>query len=204
MNQGTKQRIVGTVVLMALALIFLPIIFDGEGSYQRPLSSRIPEPPVIRIMPDPLPERPVIQADTATTVRTQPTAQVVDTSPDLEPISELVNTAAVASAVTEIDSTSEPATPSVSPALDEASLPFGWSVRLGSFSNTANAQNLKQRLLASGYRVYTRELNTVQGMLTAVFVGPQVERDLADRLKEQLQVEYQLSGIVVRFEVDSI
>ena len=49
MNQGAKQRIVGTVALLALALIFLPIIFDGEGSYQVPVSSRIPETPIISI-----------------------------------------------------------------------------------------------------------------------------------------------------------
>ena len=60
MNQGAKQRIVGTVVLLALALIFLPIIFDGEGSYQAPVSSRIPDTPIISILPEPTQSRPVI------------------------------------------------------------------------------------------------------------------------------------------------
>ena len=51
-------------MLLALALIFLPIIFDGQGSYQSPLSSRIPAPPLISILPEPVAARPVIIADT--------------------------------------------------------------------------------------------------------------------------------------------
>ncbi|MCG8414940.1 MAG: hypothetical protein MI746_12040, partial [Pseudomonadales bacterium] len=53
----------GTVVLLALALIFLPIIFDGQGSYQTPLSSRIPDPPQVAVLPEPVQTRPVIIAD---------------------------------------------------------------------------------------------------------------------------------------------
>ena len=64
MNQGAKQRIVGTVVLLALALIFLPIIFDGQGSYEAPVTSRIPDTPIISIMPEPVQSRPVIVGDT--------------------------------------------------------------------------------------------------------------------------------------------
>ncbi len=196
MNQGTKQRVVGTVVLLALALIFLPIIFDGEGSYQRTLSSRIPDPPEMRVMPDPIPERPVIQAENAATL----TANQAATRAPPEPINP------PATAVTDSDPLAvvDQSAPSTPPGLDESGLPIGWSVRLGSFSNANNAENLTQRLLAGGYRAYTREITSTQGLLTAVFVGPQIERNRADQLKQQLQTEFQLSGIVVRFELDSI
>ena len=63
MNQNTKQRIVGVVVLLALALIFLPILFDGDGDFQSTISSRIPEAPTIELMPEPVPSRPEIDAD---------------------------------------------------------------------------------------------------------------------------------------------
>ena len=72
MNQSAKQRIVGTVVLLALALIFLPIIFDGEGSYQAPVSSRIPETPIISILPEPLQSRPVIIGNVETIEAVEP------------------------------------------------------------------------------------------------------------------------------------
>lgn len=201
MKQGTKQRVVGTVVLLALALIFLPIIFDGEGSYQRTLSSRIPDPPVMRVMPDPVPERPVIQADLTATN----TPQSIDEDPRLDSQSNQDQLEIPAEPIeTSQPQVAELTTPSVSPSLDDSGLPVGWSVRLGSFSNSNNARNLTQRLLADGYRAYSREINSSQGVLTAVFVGPQVERDKADQLKQELQDEFELSGIVVKFEVDSI
>jgi DedD protein len=201
-KQGTKQRVVGTVVLLALALIFLPIVFDGEGSYQRTLSSRIPDPPVMRVMPDPIPERPVIQADVAATVVAQPGIR----NTDIDTQADLDATAASSTSVlaTNLPPGVELPTTVTRPSLDGNGLPVGWSVRLGSFSNTNNARNLTQRLLADGYRAYSREIRSAQGVLTAVFVGPQVERDKAEQLKQQLQTEFQLSGIVVKFEVDSI
>ncbi|MBL4820485.1 MAG: SPOR domain-containing protein [Gammaproteobacteria bacterium] len=191
MNQSTKQRVVGTVVLLAIAMIFLPIIFDGEGSYQRPLSSRIPQPPSLQVMPDPIPQRPVILADSVATV-TANEKVVVETGPGSTVVEEVT--------VIEADS---PAI-ATAPVLDEAGLPTGWSVRLGSFSNSNNARNLTRRLLTAGYRAYTREFSVNQNVLTAVFVGPQVEREKTEQLKQQLQDEFQLSGIVVRFEVDTL
>ena len=63
MNQNTKQRLVGTIVLLALALIFLPILFDGDGDYRPRLSSRIPGPPAVPPLEEPVPTRPDISAD---------------------------------------------------------------------------------------------------------------------------------------------
>ncbi len=135
MNQSTKQRVVGTFVLLALALIFLPLVVDGDGQYQ----------PTIN-----------------------------------------------------------PGLVSAEPKLDELSLPEGWSVRLGVFSDSANAVSLTRRLLDAGYRAYSRDIPGAQGVATGVFVGPHVDRGEANLLKDRLQDEFQLAGLVVRFEVDSI
>lgn len=199
MNQDTKQRVVGTVVLLALALIFLPLVLDGDGNYQPTINSRIPETPIVEIMPEPAPERPVIDADRFQQAATSTTRATVE-----QPVADTgdVNIEEPAQQVTQLDQQIEEL-PS-RPALDEMSLPEGWSVRLGIFSNAANAENLTRRLLDAGYRAYSRELPGAQGMVTGVFVGPQVERAAANVLKDQLQDEFQLAGLVVRFEVDSI
>ena len=63
MNQSTKQRIVGTLVLLIAALVLLPVLLDGEGSYRTPLESRIPSPPPFEEPARVIPERPVILAD---------------------------------------------------------------------------------------------------------------------------------------------
>jgi len=195
MNQGTKQRVVGAVVLLALALIFLPLVLDGDGNYEPTINSRIPDTPVVNFMPEPAPERPAIDADRfqqAQTVIEPQTAVPVDNPAVIEPAQQPEQIA--------LESQQDTA----APALDERSLPVGWSVRLGIFSSSTNAVNLTQRLLDAGYRAYSQEIQGAQGIVTGVFVGPQVERAAANLLKDQLQDEFQLAGLVVRFEVDPL
>jgi DedD protein len=92
----------------------------------------------------------------------------------------------------------------VPPVLDSAGLPEGWSVRLASFSSEANALALVQRLQARGHRAYTRQITSTQGPLIAVFVGPGVDRAAMLQLQRQLQEEFQLSGMVVRYEIEAL
>lgn len=197
---------VGTVVLLALALIFLPFILDGDGEYQPTISSRIPDVPSVELMPEPMPRRPVIQSDSYPARTPQPDYQLSD-----EPSEQL--TAAQESVVDAVEpiieppsAEPEPATDEViepEPGLDERLLPAGWSVRLGIFANPRNAANLEQRLLNAGYRAYHREMSGPQGVVTGIFVGPRVERAEANDLKVQLQEEFKLAGLVVRFDVES-
>lgn len=208
MNQGTKQRIVGTVVLLALALIFLPIVFDGEGSYQTPLASRIPEPPMITLLPEPAPNRPVI-LNNSEPVSPATSAAVAETAPAPAPEAQITPTPDADSGATAVDQAvaiveSEAVFTREVPSLDANGLPQGWSVRLGSFSEAANASALMTRLQAAGYRAYTRRLGSAGAELTAVYVGPWIERERVEDYKKQLQDEFQLSGLVVRYEVDKL
>ena len=146
MQQNTKQRIVGTVVLLACCMIFLPIVFDGEGSYEPALTSRIPNPPQITILPEPKQIRPVIIADSdipavvplATDVDQPVSAeQASDTSADIDLTIAQVDT----DVEPEVDEsvTARTGQERMLPQLGEDGLPSGWSVRLGLFSNADNA-----------------------------------------------------------------
>ena len=178
-------------MLLALALIFLPIVFDGQGSYQNQISSRIPDAPLVAILPEPQQIRPIIIADA------EPVAPDVVPAPVTEPAAQ------TEPGIVEI-STSEPAFTREIPSLDRSGLPQGWSVRLGSFSDAANANNLLQRLQAAGYKAYARSISSQQGALTAVYVGPWLERTLVDDYQQRLQDEFQLAGMVVRYEVEQL
>jgi len=47
MNQQLKQRLVGAVVLVSLAVIFIPIILEGPDDEWTPRTQGMPEPPPI-------------------------------------------------------------------------------------------------------------------------------------------------------------
>ena len=203
MNQGAKQRIVGTAVLLALALIFLPIIFDGEGSYQAPVSSRIPEAPIISILPEPTQSRPIIVGNVETI---EPDASAAVSR--IEEVAELVEEPSVAIAtqetVNDVEITDAPIFSREVPQLSDAGLPQGWVVRLGSFSDSENASNLVTRLQDAGYKAYSRVMRSSQEALTGVFVGPWLDRGQVNEYQQKLQEEFNLAGLVVRYELERL
>jgi len=209
LQQNTKQRIVGTVVLLACCLIFLPIVFDGEGSYEPALTSRIPDPPQITILPEPQQTRPVIIADSDVPAVPPPETEA-DQPASAEQISdsdaEIASTIAQETTAAGLEvSESVPAytrQDETLPQLGEDGLPSGWSVRLGLFSNADNAAILLERLQEAGYRAYMREIESDEGLLRGVFVGPWLDRQLSAGYQSSLQEEFQLAGIVVPYEME--
>jgi DedD protein len=200
LKQATKQRIVGTIVLLALGLIFLPIIFDGQGSYQPSVSSRIPPAPEVPILPEPQPTRPQLQIEETALLGesdSSPAAEVEQTVE--EPLEESLQEAGEVAVVE-----SESAFQREVPSLDENGLPQGWSVRLGTFANAANAENLLNRLLEAEYKAYSRVITANESTMTAVFVGPWLERGRVEQFQQELQDRFQLNGMIVRYEIESL
>jgi len=215
LNQTTRQRITGSLVLAVAALILLPVIFDGEGSYLPTVEPRIPERPT---HPQPAfqdAQRPVIEAD-SDAIRIRPEsaeALITEVEPeqpvaDAEPVSAPTPPPQVAATqpapVTPAPAPTAAASTNRTAALDVQGLPESWSVRLASFSNTANASALVTRLQEAGHRAYTRRVESSQGVLTAVFVGPLVDRGAAQILLDRLRQDFQLSGMIVRYEIEQL
>jgi DedD protein len=188
LNEVIKQRLVGTILLGCLAIIFLPILLDGEGISQPEMNVRIPEAPPF---PEPLqilPLRPAI---------------ISDTLPDMnEAESLMVSAGSEDSSVEQQAASIVDATPAL-PMLDARGLPQAWSVRLGLFADAENAQNLLNRLLSQEYRAYIEQVARDQGVLSAVFVGPVLTRDEADVLQRDLVETFELEGIIVDFGISS-
>ncbi|MEO4048215.1 SPOR domain-containing protein [Pseudomonas sp. CAU 1711] len=181
LDKGLKQRIVGALVLVALAVIFLPMLFSREDELRQvvvdaPAMPDKPSMPEIELEPVNVPE-PVAE-------EAVPPVEPVPQSP-AEPIAEPQQQAPAAVAQ------SKPAS-----GLDANNLPVSWSVQLASLSSRAGAEKLQQTLRSKGYNAYIR---TFDGM-NRVFVGPVIERAEADRLRDQLNRQQKLNGFVVRFQ----
>lgn len=209
LDSGTKQRIVGALVLVALAVIFLPMLLSRPDELRHVVvdAPTIPAKPVVPeiemqpvIVPDPqeLPQEPV-PGDS--NVADQAQAQ----APVEQPIAELPAPEAPAATAAPQPTPSKPAEvappPQKAPAerLDVNSLPVSWSVQLASLSSRPGAETLQKTLRAQGYNAYIR---SVDGM-NRVFVGPLIERVEADRLRDQLNRQHKLNGFVVRFQPES-
>jgi len=178
-----KQRIVGTIVLMALVGVLFPVIFDGGDTFQAELESRIPPEPQFSLLPEPNPTRPVIIADTDT-----------DTDAGAEEGQ---------SEISENDSQIISQSEEDEADLDLSPMLSGWSIRLGSFAEKQNATNLVERLHESEYKAYTREFNNSAGELVSVFVGPWIDKNIAEDYLSELEDKFRLAGDIVRYEVGS-
>ena len=196
-----KQRMVGALVLVALAVIFLPMLFSREDE-QRQIQVDAPTAPQIPVM-QPVQVEPVAV----------PEPQVIAEEPVPEqlPIIEQQAPAPVAPVVAK-PAVAAPKPPAVTPAqtvaqapakldttqkrVDPNGLPISWSVQLVSLSNRASADNLQKTLRNQGYNAYVRS----SGGMNRVFVGPLLERAEADRLRDLLGKQQNLKGFVVRFQ----
>ena len=181
MVYNKKQRIVGTIVLMALVGVLFPVIFDGGDTFQAELESRIPPEPQFSLLPEPNPTRPVIIADADTDAGAGEGQSEISEN-DGQIISQ--------SEEDEAD-------------LDLSPMLSGWSIRLGSFAEKQNAINLVERLHESEYKAYTREFNNSAGELVSVFVGPWIDKSIAEDYLSELEDQFRLAGDIVRYEVGS-
>jgi len=194
LDKGLLQRMVGALVLIAIAVIFVPMLFNRQDDLRHVTvdAPSIPAAPVvadIEMQPVEVPE--------------------AKSAPEGFEIIEEEGDATAATAEDPVPAPVEPPAPAPAPApaapaepqkpeprLDHNNLPVSWSIQLASLSNRASAESLQQTLRSQGYNAYIR---TADGM-NRVFVGPLVERSEANRLRDVLQRQQKLDGFVVRFK----
>ena len=202
-----KQRMVGALVLVALAVIFLPMLFSREDEQrhvsveapaapQTPVMPQVQVEPVVVPEPQALPQEP-IPSDDEVVQQSAPSAPIVPAPPGAPP------TAAIKPAPAPVAPKPAPAQPiaSVRPdtsqsRIDANGLSVSWSVQLASLSSRESAENLQKTLRSQGYNAYIRSADGKN----RVFVGPLIERAEADRLRDLLGRQQNLKGFVVRFQ----
>ena len=186
---------VGTIVLLALALIILPQLFDGEGSYQPQVQSRIPERPIITLLPEPQQVRPVMVGESQSPSANAEAENIELTesavSNNASDPAEVNSAASVTNLSTDTDSR---------PTLNAAGLPDGWVVQLGTFGDLDNASKLLTDLLARGYKAYERRSLRDEREMSTILVGPVIVRAEAERLLAELATALDLKPLIKRYE----
>jgi len=177
MDQNLKHRLTGAIILVSVAVIFIPVILEGPDNEWAPLSHSIPEAPQMDFKahldvpaPIPAPVKPTAVQKPAEPEKTA--VPVPESKPELEP---------------------EPAK-QVQPVTESLG---GWYVQVGSFSQELNASGLGKRLELSGYQTRLQKTTTKTGYAWRVMVGPGKTRGAAEKLRDRLAKDHQLKGIVI-------
>jgi len=172
MDDRLKKRLVGAVVLVLAAVIFVPMILDQGGETPKPAPRIVPTDPLedtgVRVLPLPL-NPTAIAPDPVPAEPAQP--DKIQRAPTPPPPAEMPKAPAPATAETR------------------------FAVQLGSFAKAANARGLRDKLEAKGYKVFVKSV----GATTRVYVGPQSTRAEAEKALQALRADTKIKGILVKF-----
>ena len=204
MDDGLKQRIVGIIVLIALAMIFVPMLFDTKTKNSYVEATQIPEAP----------QMPKLNAlDNSNATEKAPPVETADSYQqqvwqhqdqaqepnafDEEEVDAEPKTSGLSANSSDTTSTVKPAV-----TMAEDGLPETWTLQVGMFSDKTNADVLRKQLTDKGYQAYVRELKDEKaGTTFKVFVGPDAERAHAEQVKKKLlsmQKELHISGVMLK------
>jgi len=182
-----KQRIVGAIVLVALAVIFIPMLLSGDKDKGMSIfGTNIPPKPAnvakVKTLEIPSPQQPPAAEKV---IRTPVDEQNVESvkAESKKPGSKAEKPAAV----TKVE-------PSITTKSKDAK---AWAVQVGSFSNPDNALGLRNKLRQNGYHAFVEKVTTSKGEVYRVRVGPEVKRSEAEALQQELQTKLKLKGLVV-------
>ena len=212
LDKAYKQRMVGALVLVALAVIFLPMLFSRQDEQRQvtveaPAAPQAPAVPQVQVepvaVPEPqaLPQEPVPSDDEIAQQEAPSTpiapSMPVAPAPAAKPVAPTPASANKPTVAPSQPITAAPGKPDTTQSrVDANGLSVSWSVQLASLSSRASAESLQKSLRSQGYNAYIR---TADGK-NRVFVGPLIERAEADRLRDLLSRQQNLKGFVVRFQ----
>jgi DedD protein len=220
LDKAYKQRMVGALVLVALAVIFLPMLFsrqdeqrqvtvEAPAAPQAPAMPQVQVEPVVVPEPQALPQEPVPSdeeiAQEVPAVPSAPAAPAPAPAPAAKPVTPppapapapVPSLAAKPATAPSQPISAAPGKPDTTQSrVDANGLSVSWSVQLASLANRESAEKLQKTLRSQGYNAYIRSADGKN----RVFVGPLIERAEADRLRDLLNRQQNLKGFVVRFQ----
>jgi DedD protein len=185
-----KHRIVGAIVLVALVVIFVPMILSGrepppelKGAREAPPRAEVTETKMV-VTPVPVEEpQPPESTETLKVVQ-------VPVEPKPVPMPE-------AKPVAPVEKPAEAKKPDPAPAKPAAAkIEDGWMVQVGTFTNLQNATRLRDKLKSLGLSVHTDTVTVSGKKAMRLRVGPFADRAKADRAQAQIRKETGVAGVV--------
>ncbi|MEP0202683.1 MAG: SPOR domain-containing protein [Halioglobus sp.] len=221
MNNILKQRLVGALILVALGVVFWPIIFVEPDDRSRDVSQRMPPPPVVDTTPIAPPDKAGLreapltdaqiesreleqQGDDVDVAIAANEEVVEDDLEEAQSDSTSVNTDPASEVVIQ---TTPPADPQrgarseapVKPQLDAQGVPVAWILQVASVSDRTKANRLRDELLSLDEKAYIKQVKRGDETLYRIYVGPKFEQAKLDALKPKVDAQFKVKSMVVRY-----
>ncbi|BAV32905.1 sporulation protein [Sulfuricaulis limicola] len=183
-----KHRIVGAIVLVALVVIFVPMILSGrepppelKGEREAPPRAEVTE---TRMVVTPVPVEDPKPPESSDAVK------VVQVPVEPMPVPE-TKSALPAEKPAEAKKP-EPASVKTAAVKPED----GWMVQVGTFTNLQNAARLRDKLKTLGHSVHADSVTVSGKKAMRLRVGPFADRAKADKAQALIRKETGVTGVV--------
>jgi DedD protein len=207
-----QNRLVGTIIVAAVVIIFLPDLLDGEKkSYQAEFEA-IPNAEVFsgQLTSKPFPKSKLVRQQVTPIIKEIAIDEFDPINSDVTGTTSVtIDTTATKDSIASVNINKElPDQPKnlsksvITERLETKSKPIklpekaiakeAWVIHLGSFKNKKNVEQLLKKLKVNGYVVFTNPIKTKQGMLTKVIIGPEL---IKSRMVNKLPALKKLTGI---------
>jgi DedD protein len=223
-----QNRLTGTIVLVALGVIILPGLLDGQKKHYQDEFAAIPlvpkpgdrdEPDMLPAATQALPAQPPegaaeeVRAGDAAAPSLDPSRLAAASSSDIDPVPveqpkpvEKTKPVEKPQPKPQRDKAAEQlaAASETPPPAKQDAAPTGkaYVVQLGALKNADKVNEVVSKLRSAGYRVYTSPSTPVQGKITRILVGPEASKDkLKGSLGELKQISG-LSGVVMGYSAN--
>ncbi len=191
-DQVVKQRLIGAVVLIALAVLFLPSML-GKKKERKVFESKIPKEISVKFQTlDHQTSKDTqnrendkntsSKQDQMTSDNTMTLKKETESSQEKSiPIKEIISKEQISTTKQKKNQVSEKPKPVL-----EAVKKSGWVIQVGSFSSKENAENLAKKLETKQFKTFVRHKDVTKNQMHyRVFVGPWLnEKQAKQHLKE--------------------
>lgn len=200
MSTPFQNRLVGTIIVAAVAIIFLPDLLDGEKKSYQEEFDKIPAAPSVELDVKPMdfPEEKLEKLNKAEIVEE---IALDDNIVEEETASSLDNE----ESTTKVNRLTKEEVLSVKSDEPTKRIPnkittdHAWVIQLGSFRHKKNVDELVQKLKSNGYSAFTKPIKTRNGTLTKVFVGPELVKGSLEKKISTLKALTNVEGKLARF-----
>ena len=205
MSSALQNRLVGTIIVVALAVIFLPDLLDGKKAENAAIFVSVPDAPECQplVQPQNFPSEEVAAAASRPleVIEEPPVDEVNGNNSMVDKSQQQVSTAETTTPETSQPETTLAEQTVVTPPDESIDDNGGWVIQLGSFRHQKNVRELLDKLESAGYRAFSRPVDTSAGRLTKVFVGPDLQRSSLENAIPHLRELTGLSGKITEFKV---
>jgi DedD protein len=207
MDQQLKERLIGAIVLVSFAVIFIPMFFTGTTDSVLKNKENVSIPKELEFVSK---LKPMTGTATDSNIKNIEFAPVVEES--LAPVVEESLAPVVEESLAPVveESLAPVVEESLAPVVEE--IPFNqemlknnavgqmnWVVQVGSFSSKDNAEKLNQKVKKAGFRSFVNPITQNNKIMYQVCSGPEYNETDAMNLLKGIKNKMKLNGIIKKY-----